>query len=48
MRTATRPKGDYVNSVAQIERITGIKFLTALPAKEAQKVKSEANLDDWY
>lgn len=43
-----RPKGDYVNSVAQIERITGIKFLTSLPAKEAQKVKTEANLDDWY
>lgn len=43
-----RPKGDYVNSVAQIERITGFKFLTALPADVAKKVKQEANLDDWY
>lgn len=43
-----RPKGDYVNSVAQIERITGFKFLTNLPAKTAEKVKKEANLDDWY
>lgn len=43
-----RPKGDYVNSVAQIERITGFKFLTALPEKEAAKIKADANLDDWY
>jgi endonuclease G len=47
-KSGNRPKGDYVNSVAQIERITGFKFLTALPAKEAAKVKQEANLDDWY
>lgn len=43
-----RPKGDYVNSVAQIERITGFKFLTALPSDVAKKVKQETNLDDWY
>lgn len=43
-----RPKGDYVNSVAQIERITGFRFLTALPEAKAKKIKEEANLDDWY
>lgn len=43
-----RPKGDYVNSVAQIERITGFKFLTALPAATAEKVKKEADLSMWY
>ena len=43
-----RPKGDYVNSVAQVERITGFKFLTALPEKEAQKIKGEASLSAWY
>lgn len=43
-----RPKGDYVNSVAQIERITGFKFLTSLPAKEAEKIKNEADLSEWY
>lgn len=43
-----RPKGDYVNTVAQIERITGFKFLTALPEATAKKVKNEADLDEWY
>lgn len=43
-----RPKGDYVNSVAQVERITGFKFLTALPEKEAQKIKGETSLSAWY
>lgn len=43
-----RPKGDYVNSVAEIERITGFTFLTALPPKLAAKVKKEADLSQWY
>ena len=42
------PTADTEASVAQIERITGFKFLTNLPAKTAEKVKKEANLDDWY
>ena len=43
-----RPKGEYVNSVDQVERITGIYFFPALPDKIEQKVEAEASLDDWY
>jgi len=42
-----RPKGDYVNTVDQVERITGIDFFPALPDKIEQAVEATADLDDW-
>lgn len=42
-----RPKGDYVNSVDQVERITGIDFFPALPDKTENKIEASANASDW-
>lgn len=43
-----RPKGDYVNSIDEVERITGIDFFAKLPDKVEKAVESQASLDDWY
>lgn len=43
-----RPKGDYVNSVDQVERVTGIDFFPSLPDDVENKVEAEAKLEDWY
>jgi endonuclease G, mitochondrial len=42
-----RPKGDYVNSIDQIERITGIDFFPSLPDDVEKAVESEEDLNDW-
>lgn len=42
-----RPKGDYVNSVDQVERITGIDFFPSLPDQVEKTVEAEADLNDW-
>ena len=42
-----RPKGDYANSVYEVERITGIDFFPSLPDKIEKKVEAECNPDDW-
>lgn len=42
-----RPKGDYANSVDQVERITGIDFFPNLPDDVEQRVESVCNPDDW-
>lgn len=42
-----RPKGDYVNSVDQVERITGIDFFPSLPDAIENKVEAECNYADW-
>ena len=42
-----RPKGDYVNSVDEVERITGIDFFPSLPDNIEKKVEAECNPDDW-
>lgn len=42
-----RPKGDYANSVDEVERITGIDFFPSLPDKIEKKVEAECNPDDW-
>lgn len=42
-----RPKGDYANSVDQVERITGFDFFPSLPDDIEKKVEAEANPDDW-
>ncbi len=42
-----RPKGDYVNTVDDVERITGIDFFPALPDDVEKRVEASCNLDDW-
>lgn len=42
-----RPKGDYVNTVDQVERITGYDFFANLPDDIEKKVEAEADLNDW-
>ncbi|RHK51623.1 DNA/RNA non-specific endonuclease [Leyella stercorea] len=42
-----RPKGDYANSVDEVERITGIDFFPALPDDIENKVEATCNPDDW-
>ena len=41
-----RPKGDYANSVDEVERITGIDFFPSLPDNVEKKVEAECNPDD--
>lgn len=42
-----RPKGDYANTVDEVERITGLDFFPALPNDIERKVEAECNLADW-
>ena len=42
-----RPKGDYVNSVDEVERITGIDFFPALPDDVESRVEESADIADW-
>lgn len=42
-----KPKDAYVNSVDEVERITGIDFFPSLPDKVENKVEKEQNLADW-
>lgn len=42
-----RPKGDYVNSVDEVERITGFDLFASLPDDVEKAVESTADLDDW-
>lgn len=42
-----RPKGDYVNSVDEVERITGYDFFPALPDKVERKVEAKADAKEW-
>lgn len=42
-----RKKDKYVNSISQVERITGITFFPHLSGEDASLVKNEAYLDDW-
>ena len=42
-----RPKGDYANTVDEVERITGLDFFPALPDEIERKVEAECNLADW-
>ena len=41
------PQSSYVNSVDQVERITGFDFFYNLPDDIEEKVESNANLSDW-
>lgn len=42
-----RPKGDYVNTVDQVERITGYDFFPDLAKDVQDKMEAEASLADW-
>lgn len=42
-----RPKGDYVNTVDEVERITGIDFFPSLPDSVEKVVEATADLDNW-
>ena len=42
-----RPKGDYVNTVDEVERITGIDFFLELPDDVENKVEATADIADW-
>ena len=46
--TYTSKRSDfYVNSIKEIERITGITFFPLLPGDVSEAVKSKANLNGW-
>ena len=42
-----RPKADYVNSIDQVERITGIDFFPTLPDQLEQSIEATAEWGDW-
>lgn len=42
-----RPKGDYVNSVDEVERITGFDFFQSLPDDVEKALEATADLDEW-
>lgn len=42
-----RPKGDYANSVDEVERITGIDFFPSLPDNIEKRVEAQCNPDEW-
>ncbi|GAY27458.1 dNA/RNA non-specific endonuclease [Prevotella sp. MGM1] len=45
--SGNRPKGDYVNTVDEVERITGYDFFPALPDDIETVVEADADIDDW-
>lgn len=45
--SGNRPLDSYVNSVDQVERITGIDFFPALPDDIEKKVEAEYDLKQW-
>lgn len=42
-----RPKGDYVNTVDEVERITGIDFFPSLPDDVERRVEASADIGKW-
>lgn len=45
--SGNKPLDSYVNSVDQVERLTGIDFFSGLPDSVETIVEAEYNLDDW-
>lgn len=43
----TKNRDQFVNSVDEVERVTGIDFFPALPDDIENEVEANANLDDW-
>lgn len=46
--SGNHPLDSYVNSVDQVERITGIDFFPALPDDVEKKIEAEYNLKQWH
>ncbi len=42
-----KPMGDYVNTVDEVERLTGIDFFAELPDVIENAVEATSNLNDW-
>lgn len=42
-----KKKDQYVNTVDEVERITGYNFFSSLPDSIEEKVEAYSNLDDW-
>ena len=42
-----RTKDFYVNTIAQVERLTGMQFFPQLPPKTAKQVKEHADIHEW-
>ena len=45
--SGNRPKSYYVNTIDDVERITGIDFFPALPDNVENEVEATSSLDDW-
>jgi DNA/RNA non-specific endonuclease len=45
--SGNRSKSYYVNTIDDVERITGIDFFPALPDKVESEVEATSSLDDW-
>lgn len=45
--SGNKPLDAYVNSVDQVERLTGIDFFPDLPDSVEQKVEAECEINDW-
>lgn len=46
-KSGNRPKSDYVNTVDEVERITGFDFFPALPDDVEDRVEAEADIEEW-
>ena len=42
-----RPLDSYVNTIDQVERITGLDFFSALPDEIENKIEQAYNINDW-
>ena len=45
--SGNKPLDAYVNSVDQVERLTGIDFFPDLPDSVEQEVEAECEINDW-
>ena len=45
--SGNRPKSYYVNTIDDVERITGIDFFPALPDDVEKAVEATCNLEEW-
>ena len=43
----TKKKDHYVNTIAEVERLTGFNFFSALQEDVENEIEAYANLDDW-
>ena len=42
-----RPLDSYVNSIDQVERITGLDFFPALPDEIENRIEKECDIKEW-